>query len=142
MNLKNNYLLRNLLKWAKKKVSILIFIKIKKHNKKNKEKHLEISLFCTCIPTIILRYKLWQTEIGKYGSLFALLPFPPKNPKNQSLKKWKKLLEISSFYTSVPKTTITWDTVPEIRSETDRIFCHFASFFDILPPSNQENQNF
>ena len=29
--------------------------------------------------------------------------FPLKNQKNKILKKWKKLLEISSFYTSVPK---------------------------------------
>ena len=55
------------------------------------------------------------------------------------MKNEKKLLEIS-FYTSVPKTTIIWGTVPEIRSETDRIFCHFRQFF--YPPNNQENQNF
>ena len=32
-------------------------------------------------------------------------------------------------------------TVPEIQSETDRIFCHFGPFFAIYPPNNQENQN-
>ena len=73
-----------------------------------------------------LRYREWQTEIGNYGSFFALLPSPPKNKKNQNFQKWKKLLEISSFYTSVPKTTIIWVTVPEIQSKTDRIFCHFT----------------
>ena len=60
------------------------------------------------------------------------------------LKKWKKLLEISSFYTCVPKTTIMWGTVPEIRSETE-FFCHFGPFFALLtpsPPNNSENQNF
>ena len=25
--------------------------------------------------------------------------------------------------------------VPEIRSETDKIFCHFGPFFALLPPS-------
>ena len=63
------------------------------------------------------------------------MPFyPPKNPKNQNFEKWKNLLKISSFYTCAPKITIIWCTVPEIRSETDRIFCHFGPFFALLPP--------
>ena len=44
------------------------------------------------------------------------------------------MLEISSFYTCVPKITIIWCTVPEIRSETDKKFCHFGPFFALLPP--------
>ena len=53
-----------------------------------------------------LRYRVWQTEIGNDGSFFALLPHPHKNPtKNEIWKNEKKLLEISSFYTNVPKTT-------------------------------------
>ena len=35
-----------------------------------------------------------------------------------------------------------WGTVPEIQSETDKIFCHFGPFFTILSPNNMENQNF
>ena len=52
------------------------------------------------------------------------------------------MLKISSFYTCVPKTTIAmrysfWDT------EWDRFFCHFGSFFALIPPlKNPENQNF
>ena len=43
-------------------------------------------------------------------------------------KKWKTLLEISSFYTKLPKTKITWGTVPEIWSTTGEIiFCHFTT---------------
>ena len=44
-----------------------------------------------------------------------------KNPKNQNFKKIKtkkkkkKLLEILSFYTCVPKITIIWGTVPEVQ---------------------------
>ena len=43
-----------------------------------------------------LRYRVWQTEIGDYKSFFA----PPllKSQKSRILKKWKKILEISSFY--------------------------------------------
>ena len=36
--------------------------------------------------------------------------------KIKKKKKKKKLLETSIFYTCVPKTTIIWSTVPEIRS--------------------------
>ena len=33
--------------------------------------------------------------------------------------------------------------VTEIWSTTDRIFCHFGLFFDLLPPpKDPENQNF
>ena len=77
---------------------------------------------------------MWQTEIGNDGSFFALLPLPPKNLKNKNFEKIKKLLKISSFYTCLPKTTIIWGTIPEIRSETDRIFYHFELFFALLPP--------
>ena len=79
-----------------------------------------------------LRYRVWQAEIGNYGSFFALLPFPAKTKKIKILKKWKKLLDISLLYTSVPETTIIWGTFPEIRNETHNflsfwgIFCHFT----------------
>ena len=36
-------------------------------------------------------------------------------------------------------------TVPEIRSDTDYIFCHFGPFFALLPssfPNDPKNQNF
>ena len=70
-----------------------------------------------------------QTEIGHYGSFFAFL-HPPhlKTQKIRILKKWKKLLEISSFYTCQPKTTIIWGTVPEIQSEADIIFVIFPIY--------------
>ena len=32
--------------------------------------------------------------------------------------------------------------VPEIRSVTDRTFCHYRLFFALLPPMDPENQNF
>ena len=42
-----------------------------------------------------------------FGPFFALLP-PRTTQKIKILKKWKKHLEILSFYTSVPKMTIIW----------------------------------
>ena len=44
-------------------------------------------------------------------------------------------MEISSFYTYVPKITVIWCMVFEIWSPTDRTFCHFGPFFALLPPS-------
>ena len=83
------------------------------------------------------RYRAKHTETGHFWSFFALSP--PKNPKNQNFQ-WKNLLEISSFCTCVPKITTIWCTVPEIRSETGRAFCHFGSFFALLtPPSTLPN---
>ena len=46
---------------------------------------------------------------------------------------FSNVLEISSFYTCVPKTTIIWCTVPEIQSEADIIFCHLGANFALLP---------
>ena len=47
-----------------------------------------------------------------------LPPPPPNIPKNQNFRKWKKDLEISSFYTSEPNIMIRWCMVPEIRCTT------------------------
>ena len=131
INLKNNYLFKKLLKWANKKCKNFYIYIVVFFLKKNKEKHLEM-LF-----THVHQKSWWydshflrQTEIGNYGSFFHLLPFPLKTQKIRILKKWKKLLEIS-FYTCVPlKITIIWGSIPEIESETDRIFCPFTP----LPP--------
>ena len=50
-------------------------------------------------------------------------------------KKRKKQLQISSFYTGVPKTMIIDYTVPEIWHVTDVIVIfHFGLFFALLPP--------
>ena len=63
------------------------------------------------------------------------LPFNPfNNLKNQILKKWKKHLEILSFYTGVPQMTIIWYMVLEISRAMDRIFCHFGPFLPFYPP--------
>ena len=50
-----------------------------------------------------------------YFSFWAIFcPFTPLTAwKMKISKKWKKHLEISSFYTRVPKVMIRWCTVPE-----------------------------
>ena len=62
-------------------------------------------------------------------------PAPLTTQITKILKKWKKQLDISSFYTSVPKMTIIWYMVPGIwRFWTDRIFLSsWAIFLPFYP---------
>ena len=89
-----------------------------------------------------LRYRVWQTEIGNYRSFSPLLPtpFPPpcflKTWKIKILKKWKKLLEISSFYIYVPKI----GSVLEIRSETETFLSFWAIFLAFYPLTAQKSK--
>ena len=53
--------------------------------------------------------------------------------KSKLKKKWKKRLEISSFYNSVPKLMIICYTVPEMWHLTDVIIFYFELFFALLP---------
>ena len=78
-----------------------------------------------------LRYEAWQNFLS-FCTVFC--PFtPPNSPKYQHFKKWKKTLEISSFYNSGPKIMITC-TVPEIWHVIDVIaIFHFGLFFAIFP---------
>ena len=64
-------------------------------------------------------------------------PLPPSNDsKSQNFrKKWKKCLEISSLYTSVPKLMIIGYTALEIWCMMNVIVFHFGQFFATpLPP--------
>ena len=45
----------------------------------------------------------------------------------------KKICSIYHHFTCASKITIIWCTVPEIGSETDRIFCHFGPFLLFYP---------
>ena len=59
---------------------------------------------------------------------------PLTTQKIKILEKWKKCLEISSIYNSVPKIMIICYTVPEIWCVTDVIIFYFGPFFALLPP--------
>ena len=65
----------------------------------------------------------WNMERGRetFLSLQSIFCFFCSNdPKDQNLKeKWKKRLEISSFYTCAPKIMITWCTIPKRWCATD-----------------------
>ena len=62
------------------------------------------------------------TFISWLGLFFFLFTPPAQQPKKSKWEKneKKKLLEISSFYTYIPKIMIRWCTVPEKWCATDR----------------------
>ena len=76
-----------------------------------------ISHMCT-LNNNYMMYGFWDMECnGQYFLSFwtVFCPFTPLTVRRTTiLKKWKKHLETSSFYTSVPKIMIRWCTVPEI----------------------------
>ena len=76
--------------------------------------------------------EIWSATdriFGHFGPFFC--PFTQlTTQKIKILKKWKKHLQISSFYTSVPKIMTICYTVPEIWPVTDVNFIfHFGLFF-------------
>ena len=87
---------------------------------KKRKNFLEISSFNTSVPKIMIICltvpEIWHmTDVTYFFILGYFLPFySPNCPKNQNFKKWKKFLEILSFYTGVPKIVIRWCRVSEI----------------------------
>ena len=85
--------------------------------KKMKETPGDIIILHKCTKFIIICYTVPEIRclmdvilIFYFGLFFALLTAQ----KIKISKKWKKHLEISLFYTCVPKIMITWCTIPEI----------------------------
>ena len=87
-----------------------------------------------------MMYSSWDMVCHRCNCYFPFwaifYPFTPLTAqKIKLLKKWKKCLEISSFYICVPKTMIRCCTVPEIWCVTDVIVTsHFRLFFPLLTP--------
>ena len=52
------------------------------------------------------------------------------------------MLEISSFYTCVPKIIIIWCAIPEIWSDIDIIFVLLGHLLPFYPSNDPENQSF
>ena len=80
-----------------------------------------------------------------FGLFFALLP--PNSLKNENIKKWKKHLEKSPVYTSVPKILIIGYTVHEILHVMDveiwhvtdaAVIFHFRLFLPFYPLAAQK----
>ena len=94
----------------------------------NLKKGLEIS-FYTWVPCTKndnhRMYGSWDMKHDRHNFLSfwtIFCPFTPlKAQKIKILKKWKKYLQILSFYTSVPKIIIIWYIPPQIWCMTDVI---------------------
>ena len=105
------------------------------------KKHLQILLVYTSVSKMkssCMVPEIWSMTDRMFVILGHILHFYyTSNLKIKVFKKLKKLkkkhLEILSFYICVPLMTIIWCMVPEIWSVTDIIFCHFESFFALLP---------
>ena len=125
---------------------------------KHWKKHLEILPFYTFSPQMTVIWymvpEIWHVTKTKnydqmmctswdmvcdgsncYFSFWVIFcSFTPLTARKiKILKKWKKHLDISSFYICVPKTMIRWCMVPEIQCVTDVIIFHFGPFFALLP---------
>ena len=77
-----------------------------------------------------------------FGLLFAL--YPLSSQKNENFKNLnKKGLEISTFYTYIPKIMIICYTVPKIWCVTDAIVIfHFGIFLPFYPLNCPKNEYF
>ena len=70
-------------------------------------------------------------------------PFTPLTARKMKTTKMKKHLEISSFYTSVPKFMIIRYTVPEMWRVTDVIVIFILGYtFPFYPSNSPKNENF
>ena len=93
-------------------------------------------------------YGFWDKTCNRQNFFVILghfLPFyPPLTAwKMKTSQKWKKHLDISSFYTSVSKIMIICYTVPEIWHVVCIIVIfHFRVFFVLFPPNSPKNENF
>ena len=83
-------------------------------------------------------YCSWDMALDgcNYFSFWTIFcPFTPLTAqKIKIFKKRKQHMEMSSFYTSVPKIMIISYAVPEIWCVMDVIIFHFRPFFALLPP--------
>ena len=120
----------------------------KKINKTKKTPTYIILYLCTKNHDDMI-YSSWDIECDRLKLVIMghFLDFHPlKNPKNQNFEKTKKMHEIPSLYTCIPKNNNhirygSWD----MEWETE-FFVILGPFFAFLlppfPPNNSENQNF
>ena len=120
---------------------------------KKSEIHLEMSSFYIYVPKIMIIWcmlpEIWSiTDIIFYHFRSIFVASPPENLGNQNFEKMKKKkkihLEISSFYTSVPKIKIICSAVLAIWCMMDVIIFHFGLFFapsSPLPPASNCPKN-
>ena len=79
-----------------------------------------------------MMYGYWDTERDRQNFFSFWINLPPNYQEIKILKKWKKRLEIWSFYMRVTKIMIICYAVPEIWHVTDIIIFHFGLFLTLL----------
>ena len=95
-----------------------------KKMKKKKKKPGDIIILHKCTKTHDhMLYYSWDMVCDRCNCCFSfwaiVFPFTPVTAQKIKISKtWKKCLEISSFYTCIPKIMIRWCTVPEIWCAT------------------------
>ena len=83
----------------------------------------------------LLRYAKRKLSLCTILCLFTLLI----TRKIKTLKKWKTHLEMSPFYTCVPKIMIIWCMLPEIWKATNFFFIFWGHFLPFYPINDPEN---
>ena len=112
--------------------------------KKNKKKHLVISLFYSCAPKITIIWCTVPEIFCHFWSFFALsLPWRPGKSKFWTIEKntWRycHFTHVHHKWQSYNVWFMTYGARPT------RIFCHFGPFGRFLPfypPNDPQNQNF
>ena len=87
---------------------------------------------------------VWQTKIGNYGSVFALLtltPHPAKNPKNQNFEIMKNFARDITLHMCNKNHNHMRYGFWDIVRQTD-FFVRLGHFLPFYPPNNPVNQNF
>ena len=83
---------------------------------------------------------IWSATDRFFLSSWAIFcPFTPLTAQIMKISKMKKSLEISSFYTSVPKIMVIGYTFPEIWRVMDVIVIQYFSI--LLPNNSPTNEN-
>ena len=127
-NLTNNYLLKKLLKWPNKKcknfnIYNVVFIL------KNEENHLEISLFYTCVPQILMIWstfpEIWSMTDWNWQFWVVFCPFTTPEISEFWKNKKKNCQRCCFAHVYQNHNYVFWDT------EMERIFYHFGAFFTL-----------
>ena len=103
--------------------SVVFFLK----NKSTKDLDDDLQFF---------RYRVWQTEIGSYGSFFSPFPHPPKNKKKQNFEKMEKNIRDIIILHKCSMMYCPWDM--KLKKQFFVILGHFLAFYPTKNPKKSK----